>query len=214
MYVFCCSYAHNVAANNKWLAFVSTTVRAGQCRGGQGDGARRGAPASARLARIGGMAQASSTQTTRAPRARLPPAVAVRRWRRPTPRPSWRRGWRCWVTSTRSLSPSATSTSRWRTGRGAGFGGWGARLRGRPRRDQALRPAPPPSPAPLDPPNPPTTSSPRRPRDKCYISTGYDPTTHFETTVEDVLSLYRRITGESPDLDSRNPRLAEAAAAE
>lgn len=26
MYVFCCSYAHNVAANNKWLAFVSTTV--------------------------------------------------------------------------------------------------------------------------------------------------------------------------------------------
>jgi Rab GDP dissociation inhibitor len=27
MYVFCCSYAHNVAANNKWIAFVSTTVR-------------------------------------------------------------------------------------------------------------------------------------------------------------------------------------------
>ena len=26
MYVFCCSYAHNVAAENKWLAFVSTTV--------------------------------------------------------------------------------------------------------------------------------------------------------------------------------------------
>ncbi|KAJ9516885.1 hypothetical protein QJQ45_027321 [Haematococcus lacustris] len=26
MYVFCCSYAHNVAANGKWLAFVSTTV--------------------------------------------------------------------------------------------------------------------------------------------------------------------------------------------
>lgn len=26
MYVFCCSYAHNVAANNKWIAFVSTTV--------------------------------------------------------------------------------------------------------------------------------------------------------------------------------------------
>lgn len=26
MYVFCCSYAHNVAAHGKWLAFVSTTV--------------------------------------------------------------------------------------------------------------------------------------------------------------------------------------------
>lgn len=26
MYVFCCSYAHNVAATNKWIAFVSTTV--------------------------------------------------------------------------------------------------------------------------------------------------------------------------------------------
>lgn len=26
MYVFCCSYAHNVAAANKWVAFVSTTV--------------------------------------------------------------------------------------------------------------------------------------------------------------------------------------------
>jgi Rab GDP dissociation inhibitor len=26
MYVFCCSYAHNVAPNGKWLAFVSTTV--------------------------------------------------------------------------------------------------------------------------------------------------------------------------------------------
>lgn len=26
MYVFCCSFAHNVAATNKWLAFVSTTV--------------------------------------------------------------------------------------------------------------------------------------------------------------------------------------------
>ena len=26
MYVFCCSYAHNVAASNRWVAFVSTTV--------------------------------------------------------------------------------------------------------------------------------------------------------------------------------------------
>lgn len=26
MYVFCCSYAHNVTAAGKWLAFVQTNV--------------------------------------------------------------------------------------------------------------------------------------------------------------------------------------------
>ncbi len=26
IYVFCCSFEHNVAAKGKWLAFVSTTV--------------------------------------------------------------------------------------------------------------------------------------------------------------------------------------------
>lgn len=26
IYVFCCSFAHNVCAADKWLAFVSTTV--------------------------------------------------------------------------------------------------------------------------------------------------------------------------------------------
>jgi Rab GDP dissociation inhibitor len=41
-------------------------------------------------------------------------------------------------------------------------------------------------------------------RDKAYISKGYDATTHFETTVEDVLSLYRRITGADLDL-SKEP---------
>ena len=45
--------------------------------------------------------------------------------------------------------------------------------------------------------------------DKCFVSSGYDATTHFETTIDDVLDLYRRITGESPDLDARNPRVAE-----
>ena len=34
-------------------------------------------------------------------------------------------------------------------------------------------------------------------RDKCFISKGYDATTHFETTVEDVLDMYKRITGGS-----------------
>ncbi|KAG0467525.1 hypothetical protein HPP92_018488 [Vanilla planifolia] len=36
--------------------------------------------------------------------------------------------------------------------------------------------------------------------DRCFISTSYDATTHFESTVEDVLSLYRKITGKELDL--------------
>ena len=38
---------------------------------------------------------------------------------------------------------------------------------------------------------------PRRPtrRDGCYISKGYDATSHFETEINDVLDMYRRITG-------------------
>lgn len=45
--------------------------------------------------------------------------------------------------------------------------------------------------------------------DKCYVSTGYDATTHFETTVDDVLDIYRRITGETPNLEAKNARVAE-----
>lgn len=72
--------------------------------------------------------------------------------------------------------------------------------------------------APLPPPNPTQTltqtrAHPAARSDKCYISTGYDPTTHFETTIDDVLDLYRRITGEVPNLDAKNARVAEAAAA-
>jgi Rab GDP dissociation inhibitor len=36
--------------------------------------------------------------------------------------------------------------------------------------------------------------------DNCYISKSYDPTTHFETTVQDVLAMYTRITGKNLDL--------------
>jgi len=39
-------------------------------------------------------------------------------------------------------------------------------------------------------------------QDGCYISQGYDATTHFETTVEDVLEMYTRITGKALDLDN------------
>ncbi|PRQ24316.1 putative GDP dissociation inhibitor, FAD/NAD(P)-binding domain-containing protein [Rosa chinensis] len=36
--------------------------------------------------------------------------------------------------------------------------------------------------------------------DSCYISTSYDPTTHFESTVNDVLAMYSKITGKALDL--------------
>ncbi|XP_042058687.1 guanosine nucleotide diphosphate dissociation inhibitor At5g09550-like [Salvia splendens] len=36
--------------------------------------------------------------------------------------------------------------------------------------------------------------------DHCYISMSYDPSTHFETTVEDVLAMYTKITGKVLDL--------------
>lgn len=36
--------------------------------------------------------------------------------------------------------------------------------------------------------------------DNCFISTSYDATTHFESTVEDVIAMYSRITGKNLDL--------------
>ncbi|KAH6813474.1 GDP dissociation inhibitor family protein / Rab GTPase activator family protein [Perilla frutescens var. frutescens] len=36
--------------------------------------------------------------------------------------------------------------------------------------------------------------------DRCYISMSYDPSTHFESTVEDVLAMYNKITGKVIDL--------------
>ncbi|XP_047973695.1 guanosine nucleotide diphosphate dissociation inhibitor At5g09550-like [Salvia hispanica] len=36
--------------------------------------------------------------------------------------------------------------------------------------------------------------------DHCYISMSYDPSTHFESTVEDVLAMYNKITGKVIDL--------------
>jgi len=37
--------------------------------------------------------------------------------------------------------------------------------------------------------------------DRCFISKSYDATSHFETTSDDVLSLYRRILGEELDMN-------------
>ncbi|CAN1354044.1 Guanosine nucleotide diphosphate dissociation inhibitor 1 [Linum perenne] len=47
--------------------------------------------------------------------------------------------------------------------------------------------------------------------DNCFISTSYDPTTHFESTVTDVLNMYTLITGKNLDL---SVDLSAASAAE
>jgi len=38
-------------------------------------------------------------------------------------------------------------------------------------------------------------------RDRCFVSASYDPTSHFESTVDDVLGLYQRVTGRTLDLE-------------
>ncbi|KAI3978968.1 hypothetical protein MKX01_016143 [Papaver californicum] len=49
--------------------------------------------------------------------------------------------------------------------------------------------------------------------DNCFISTSYDASTHFESTVQDVLSMYHKITGKEVDL-TVDLSSASAAAAE
>lgn len=46
-------------------------------------------------------------------------------------------------------------------------------------------------------------------QDGCFISKGYDASTHFESTVDDVLQLYKQITGEELDLSERDVKEAE-----
>lgn len=48
--------------------------------------------------------------------------------------------------------------------------------------------------------------------DHCFVTKSYDPTTHFETTVQDVLTVYTRITGKQLDLS--NEELAKASASD
>ncbi|GAB4814512.1 hypothetical protein N2152v2_001558 [Parachlorella kessleri] len=43
-------------------------------------------------------------------------------------------------------------------------------------------------------------------RDGCFISKGYDATSHFETEINDVLSMYQRITGRPLDLEKEDLR--------
>jgi len=40
-------------------------------------------------------------------------------------------------------------------------------------------------------------------KDKCFITDSFDATSHFETATEDVLKLYKRITGKEVDLDAK-----------
>lgn len=47
-------------------------------------------------------------------------------------------------------------------------------------------------------------------KDLCYISRGYDATSHFETTANDVLDMYQRITGHPLDLSENNPNSVRA----
>lgn len=111
MYVFCCSYAHNVAANGKYVAFISTTVE------------------------------------TDNPEAELAPGLAL-------------------------LGPIDEKFVE-------------VRDVCEPLENGAT--------------------------DKAYISKGYDATTHFETTVDDVLDMYKRITGRDLDLTAKDPSLAQDA---
>mmetsp|Transcript_17633 Transcript_17633/g.49296 ORF Transcript_17633/g.49296 Transcript_17633/m.49296 type:complete len:443 (-) Transcript_17633:268-1596(-) len=109
IYVFCCSYSHNVVAKGKWIAFVSTTVE------------------------------------TANPEAELAPGLALLG-------PVEEK----FVKVTDFTEPINDST-----------------------------------------------------QDKCFISKGYDATTHFETTVDDVLEMYTKITGKIIDLDKEPTRNQE-----
>ena len=45
--------------------------------------------------------------------------------------------------------------------------------------------------------------------DGAFISTGYDATTHFETTMRDVMDIYKRITGKDLDLSKDDAAQAD-----
>ena len=49
---------------------------------------------------------------------------------------------------------------------------------------------------------------------RAFISRGFDPTSHFESTIEDVLAMYKRITGKELDLSAKPPGGQEGGEAE
>jgi Rab GDP dissociation inhibitor len=48
-------------------------------------------------------------------------------------------------------------------------------------------------------------------QEKVFISKSYDATSHFETTIQDVLDMWERITGAPLDLNKKKAAPAEAA---
>jgi Rab GDP dissociation inhibitor len=47
-------------------------------------------------------------------------------------------------------------------------------------------------------------------KDKCFISSSFDATSHFESDVDDMLSLYKRVTGEDLDMNISADTTVEA----
>jgi len=42
-----------------------------------------------------------------------------------------------------------------------------------------------------------------------FLSSSYDATTHFETTVDDIMAIYKRITGTDLNLDEKKVQRQE-----
>ena len=43
---------------------------------------------------------------------------------------------------------------------------------------------------------------------RCFISESYDATSHFETAAADIMSLYKRVTGDTLGLEGASTELA------
>ncbi len=53
--------------------------------------------------------------------------------------------------------------------------------------------------------------TPPHPPPQVFVSKSYDATTHFETTCDDVLDIYKRVTGEAFDFSKVTTQEVEAA---
>ena len=182
MYVFGCSWAHNVCAKGKYLAFVSTTVET----------ANPHLEIEPGLALLGASPFVLFVRTG-------PHTTAVRRGERH---------------SLRTSSPGVVFLSAQRLG-----------FNTRPLDAFQLQQLTPFNSAPTSPRaelnsghidekfiNVTDVMTPIADgkEDGCFISAGYDATTHFESTVLDVLDMYTRITGKTLDLSEKDPAAAAA----
>ena len=152
VYVFCCSYAHNVVAKNKWVAFVSTVQ----------ESARPEQDLEAGLALLGPVEHQFVWTTD---------LLEARRRRR-----ALRGALGCSPLPPLRSDPAVDRRARCMRG--------GRRVSGLVSGGGAQ----------------PTTDG---TREKAFVSRGYDETSHFEGVTNDVLDLYRRITGKELDLDKQ-----------